>query len=424
VRGKRLTVYLGEADQLHRAPLYLAVLRRLKAEGCAGATVTRGIAGFGPHSQIKTARLVDLSLDLPIVVTVVDRPERIERWAAIASEMLAAGLVTVEDVEVRFHSPAFTAGVPDVEVRDVMSTDPETVSPDAPIRTVVQMLLERDYTVLPVVDAERRVVGVVGDWDLLTRGHIPATIRAHAAAGAEALDAMLRELAASEVRVREVMTTPAVTTRDTARLPEAARLMHQRRLKRLPVVDETGRLVGVLGRIDILAAVAAGAAGRTAPRSVRLPQEHCLVGEIMEREVPVVTEATPLDEVLERLVASPVHDVIVTDTRGQPVGIITETDVLARVEAAERPGLLTLLRSRWNREAARVVRRSSGKRASDVMAAPVVTVAETAPVLEALTVSATRRVKQLAVVDATGRFVGMVTRPALLGASLDLVGRS
>lgn len=423
MRGKRLTVYLGEADQVQHGPLYLALLRRLKAEGCAGATVTRGIAGFGPHSQIKTARLVDLSLDLPIVVTVVDRPERVERWAAIAAEMLAAGMVTVEDVEIRFSSPAFTAGVPDVEVRDVMSGEPEAVAPDVPLQEVVRILAAREYDALPVVDGERRVLGVVGDHDLLRAGHLPGTIRAHAAAGANALERLLRELAASEVTVAEVMSAPAVTVRADARLPEAARLMHDRRLKRLPVVDEAGRLVGVLGRIDILATVAAGAAGRTAPRSVRLPQEHRLVGEIMERDVPVVTEATPLDDVLDRLVASPVHDVVVTDAEGRPVGIVTEADVLARVEAAEQAGLVTRLRSRWNREAARTVRRSSGKRASDVMGTPVVTVRDGAPVLEALTLSATRHVKQLPVVDEAGRFVGLVTRAALLAASLDLARR-
>lgn len=420
MRGKRLTIYLGEADQLQHAPLYLALLRRLKAEGCAGATVVRGIAGFGPHSQIKTARLVDLSLDLPIMVSVVDRPERIERWAAVAAEMLAAGVVTVEDVEIRFSSPAFTAGVPDVEVRDVMSTDPEAVAPETRLRDVVRILAERAYDALPVVDCARRVVGVVGDQDLLTKGHLPGTIRAHAAAGTEVLERLLRGLAASETTVAQVMSAPAVTVQADARLPEAARLMHDRRLKRLPVVDEAGRLVGVLGRIDILATVAAGVAGRTAPRSVRLPQEHRLVREIMERDVPVVTESTPLDDVLDRLVASPVHDVVVTDAEHRPVGIVTEADVLARVETAEKPGLLTRLRSRWNREAARTVRRSSGKRASDVMGTPVVTVRDSAPVLEALTLSATRHVKQLPVVDDAGRFVGLVTRSALLAASLDL----
>jgi len=424
MRGKRMTVFLGEADQLHHAPLYLALLRRLKAEGCAGATVTRGIAGFGPHSQIKTARLVDLSLDLPIVVTVVDRPERIGRWAEIAAEMLAAGVVTVEEVEVHFHSPAFTGGVPDVEVRDVMSADPETVSPDAPIREVAQALLEREYTVLPVVDADRRVVGVVGDWDLLTRGLIPGTIRAHVAAGSQALEELLRHLATTELEVRDVMTAPAVTTLASARLPEAARLMHDRHLKRLPVVDESGRLVGVLGRIDVLATVATGFAGRTAPRSVRLPQEHRVAGEIMERDVPAVTEGMPLDDVIDLLLGSRVHDVVVTDAERRPIGIITETNLLERIDPAERPGLLTVLRSRWNPEAARTVRRSYGKRAGDVMASPVVTVRESEPVIDALTISATRHVKQLPVVDDAGRLVGVVTRPALLGASLDIAGRT
>ncbi|HKA29061.1 MAG TPA: DUF190 domain-containing protein [Candidatus Binatia bacterium] len=420
MRGKRMTVFLDETDQWHHRALYLAILDRLKAAGCAGATAVRGIAGFGPHSHIiKTARFVDVRMDLPMVITVIDLPDRIERFAAEVAGMLSGGAIVLEDVEVHFYSAGFRGGLPDVTVADVMSRAPEFVTPDTPLVEVVRRLLERGYTVMPVVDSDRRVVGVIGDQDLLSRGIISERLHIHRAA-AEVPHDTLQRLASNGGMVRDVMTAPAVTVHESTHVPEAARLMHDRRLKRLPVIDDAGRLVGVLGRFDILSSIASGYARRTAPRSAQLPQEHRTVGEIMERDVPTVAETAPLGDVIERLLDSTVHEVIVVDPERRPVGIITTANVLVRADPAERPGLLTQLRSRWSAEARRQVRRTYGQRAGDVMASRVVTVRDTDPVITALTLSATKHLKRPPVVDAQGKLVGVVGRPALLAASLDL----
>jgi CBS domain-containing protein len=206
--------------------------------------------------------------------------------------------------------------------------------------------------------------------------------------------------------------------RDTP-VKDAAHLMHVHRLKRLPVVDEDDRLVGVIGRLDILESIVSGHARRMAPHAP-LPQEHRIVGEIMDPDVPSVAETAPLVEVVDELLASGVKRVLVLGADGRPVGIVTDTDVVARIDPRERPSVLTLLRSRWNEDAKRQVRRSYGQRAADVMTSPVVTVAEDASVMEALALTVTRHVKRLPVVARDGRVVGMVSRPALLAASLDL----
>jgi CBS domain-containing protein len=264
------------------------------------------------------------------------------------------------------------------------------------------------------------VLGVIGDQDLLSRGVISESLHVYRAAGAEIPHDTLGRLTSNGDVVRDVMKAPALTVRESARVPEAARLMHDQHLKRPPVVDDAGHLVGVLGRFYILSSIASGYARRTAPRTVPLPQEHRTVGEIMERGVPTVAETTPLGDVVERLLDSAVHEVIVVDAEWRPVGIITAANVLVRVDPVERPGLLTQLRIRWNADAKRQVRRVYGQRAADVMASPVVTVRDTDPVMTALTLSATKHVKRPPVVDAMGRLVGVVGRPALLAASLDV----
>jgi CBS domain-containing protein len=285
---------------------------------------------------------------------------------------------------------------------------------------LVELLLDRDHTVVPVTDADGRVIGVVGDHDLIESGMTSASLSLHKAGDPNTVQEVLRSLASAGRTVQEAMTTPAMTVADTAPLKDAARIMHDRNLKRLPVVDADGRLVGVLGRLDVLSAVAKGYERHSAPPAHRLPWEHRRVADFMERDVPTVTETTPLDDVVEKLLASNVKRVAVVDDDRRLVGMITDTDILARVDPRERPGVFTQLRSRWNKDADRKVRRAYGKRAADVMTSPPVSVRDHEPVIVALTLSAMRHVKRLPVVDSDGRLVGIVSRPALLAASLDV----
>lgn len=105
-QAKRLRIYIGESDQWRGKALFTAIVERCRREGFAGATVLRGIEGFGAHSRIHTARILQLSEDLPIVVEIVDTPERIDALAPILDEMVQEGLVTIEEV----HVLKYTAG--------------------------------------------------------------------------------------------------------------------------------------------------------------------------------------------------------------------------------------------------------------------------------------------------------------------------
>jgi len=98
--GKLLRLFIGESDTWEGKPLYRAIVERVRAEGLAGATVIRGIEGFGASSVLHTTRLLELSSDLPIVVEIVDREDRIERILPVLDEMIGDGLLTVERVHV------------------------------------------------------------------------------------------------------------------------------------------------------------------------------------------------------------------------------------------------------------------------------------------------------------------------------------
>jgi hypothetical protein len=101
--GYLLRIFVGESDKHEGKPLYEWLVLEARKAGLAGATVLRGIEGFGAHSRLHTAKILRLSEDLPIVVEVVDALEKIEAFMPIVDRAIGEGLATLERVKVRFY---------------------------------------------------------------------------------------------------------------------------------------------------------------------------------------------------------------------------------------------------------------------------------------------------------------------------------
>ncbi|WP_432074550.1 DUF190 domain-containing protein [Streptomyces wuyuanensis] len=99
-RALRVTIFIGESDIWHHKPLYTEIVHRAHKAGLAGASVFRGIEGFGASSLIHTARLLSLSEDLPVAVVIVDDEQRIRAFLPQLDELVAEGLVILDDCEV------------------------------------------------------------------------------------------------------------------------------------------------------------------------------------------------------------------------------------------------------------------------------------------------------------------------------------
>ena len=98
--GYLLRVFVGESDKHGHIPLYEAIVLKARETGLAGATVLRGVMGFGRHSVMHTAKILRLSEDLPLIVEIVDSLENIERFLPILDTMVLEGLVTLEQIRV------------------------------------------------------------------------------------------------------------------------------------------------------------------------------------------------------------------------------------------------------------------------------------------------------------------------------------
>lgn len=104
-QGLLVRIYIGESDHWQGQPLYSAIVRFLRERGIAGATVLRGIEGFGAKAHVHTTRILQLSQDLPILVEVVDQEDRLRAILPELDDMVSGGLITLERVEVIAYRP-------------------------------------------------------------------------------------------------------------------------------------------------------------------------------------------------------------------------------------------------------------------------------------------------------------------------------
>lgn len=415
-RAKRVRIYVNEDDRAGGKPLHLALVELLRKENAQGATVLRALEGFGAGGQIHVGHLVDVAPRLPVIVEWIDSAEQVERLAPRIRELVRHGFITVDDTEVLLYEPHPVRDLPaTVTVGDVMSREVVAVSRGTPVREVVELTLGKRYRAVPVVE-DGHPVGIVTSSDLVQRGGLGVRIDLLRSLEKPELHEILERLSRQSRTAAEVMTASPVTVAVTTPLPDAAEVMARGRLKRLPVVDAAGKLVGVVSRLDLLRT----AAGRFSRREAT-PRELGLVGDqplsrVMRRHVATVHPETPLPEVFQAVVSTRLDRVLVVDGERRVVGIVTDAELLERITPALRPGAIRALMQRLpfahpKDEASAHVR---GRTAAELMTHAFATAGEETLLSDAIATMLRGNHKVLAVTGAAGQLVGIVDRADLL----------
>jgi CBS domain-containing protein len=441
-KAQALTIYVGESDQWQGTSLYVALVQYLREQGCAGATVTRAIAGYGAGMRLHTTHGWHWSSQAPVIIQVIDQPDRLQRLLPHIQEMLGGGLMTLHEVDVLKYTHARSHGIPShLPVRQIMETSVVTVQPTTPIATVIDILLAAPFRVLPVVDADQRLLGIISTGDLITAKILPmrrGLVRMALALDEQSAEVTRQPLDQARVQAitaQDVMNRQVRTIEPERPAREAACLMVETGLRRLPVVSAEGILQGMLTRADLLQLVVTSplmtpAPTGTSPLEQRktptdVPLQQRPIGDYATPNVATVSPDSPLSDVIDALMLSPFKRVVVIDAERHVVGIISDVDLLAKIQEENRPLLLRWLIS-WARKTAKLVPtgalRSSGGTAhvaADVMNREVVTVTETTSVQETVTLMMRTHRKALPVVTPEKQLLGVVGRSGLLRLLLE-----
>ncbi len=407
-KAKRLMIYIGESDKWRGKSLHVALLETLRTQGMAGATVTRGLAGFGAHSVVHTANILVLSLDLPLIIQVVDTPEKIETVLKVIAPMVGEGLITLDDVEVVKYTHRYLNPLPaDRHVSDVMTRKVITLIDTTPVADAWEKMLKHLLKALPVLNAHGEVVGMLTDEDLLERANLQQHLSIAERLDEKTLQAEITALRSSPLKVVDVMTSPAITIRGDEPLSIAAARMAEHGIKRLPVLDEKGKLIGVLSRVDVLKQVISEEAKK---RAAKAPSGAArTLGDIMISEIPTIEENAQLADVVARFLEAGTRRLIVVNEAGQPLGMISDADAVTRVQPAAQRGVMQALRGRKNIPDEKVT-------ASQLMSRQVLSASPETPLTEATHLMLSQKRKWMVVVDANGKAIGLVDRQVLFKA--------
>lgn len=409
----RVSIYIGENDHYQGRPLYLAILELLKAEGASGATVLRGLAGFGAHSRIHTASLVTLSTDLPIVVVWVDDTRRVERILPRIQGMVDAGLITTDAVDVVQYAPGRQTAPLDGPVVDIMREEVVTVAPSTPVAEVMALLLQRELRSVPVVDDSARPVGIITDGDLLRRANLLVRLGLQEELSGAEVHTQLAALQRSGLTAAEIMTQPVITIHSNDSVRHAALIMAEKELKRLPVVNDRGHLVGWVSRIDLFRTLDYHFIA--APPLTPGQAQGASVAELMITDVATVAPGASIEAVLHALEQNNRRRVIVVDEQRRVLGIITDKDILRRSRLRSHPTLLhRIQRLLGVDDEARELLPPSSERAVDLMTTPVYSVRADTPLPKALHLMIQHNIKRMPVVNDSGQLLGLLGRNSVL----------
>lgn len=409
-KAKRLMIYIGESDKWRGKALHVALLETLRTQGMAGATVTRGLSGFGAHSVVHTANILALSMDLPLIIQVIDTPEKIDAALKTIAPMVGEGLITLDDVKVIKYTHRYLNPLPaDKHVSDVMTHKVITLTDTMPVAEAWERMLKHLLKALPVLNKNGEVVGVLTDEDLLDRAGLEQRLSIAERLDEKILQTELNSLRSSPLKVADVMTSPAITTRGDEPLSIAAARMSEHGIKRLPVLDEKGKLIGVLSRVDVLKQVVSKEAKK---RAAQAPTGAArTLGDIMIPEVPTIEEGAQLADVIARFLEAGTRRLIVTDDAGRPLGMISDADAVTRVQPASQRGVMQALRGRKNVPDEKIT-------ASQLMSRQVLSASSDTSLTEATHMMLAQKRKWMVVVDANGKAIGLVDRQVLFKAMM------
>lgn len=383
----------------------------------ARCIVTRGIGGVFENGEVATQSLLVLSYNMPLKIEIILPSAELDVVLPMVEEMVCEGIVAVRTMRVQSHKTERRLLPRHFRVKDVMTPSPKSVTPSTSLKEVAELLMSSIFTGAPVVDKDNRPIGIITQGDLIYRARMPVRLGLLAVSDQGKVTSVLKSLAPKQTR--EAMTSPAVTISEDAPTTEAVNLMVQKEVKRLPVVDKHEKLSGMLSRLDIFRTVMQESPNWETFRGQNIQVNNPrVVADIMRRDTVAVPAETPVEEVLRVIDKNDIQRVAVLDQDKTFLGLISDRDLLTAF-TDYHPGIWDYFIS-WMPFSERG-RAKKGlnlhlrlRTAAEVMKTRLITVREDTPIEDAIGLMTEKALKRLPVLDADGKFKGMISRDALL----------
>jgi CBS domain-containing protein len=416
---KAIEIFTSEEARYMKRPLSDAVMQYIKElKIAARCIITRGVAGCYENGELTTTRLEILSFNLPVRIYIIIPAAESDRVLNGLNEMVTDGIIALHDLSVISHRTRKSFFPRQLLVRDVMTTAPKYVTADTSLSDATRLLISHVFTGLPVIDDQKRPIGMVTQGDLIYKGGLPVRLGLLKESDHDSRESLIHQLGSRNVS--EVMTAPAVIISADKPLAYAVELMEDKRVKRLPVTNVEGSLVGMLSRIDIFRTVMREAPDWNAFKSQNIEVNHLKqVKDILRRDTQTVFAETTLDEVIRIIDRNDIQRVAVVDVQGRLLGLISDRDLLRYFKPEQENvwHLLSKLKHPFKPDSGGdndLQQRLAKTTADAVMTTVLVTVNEDMLIEDGIRLMVDKGLKRLPVVDAEGRFKGMISRDSLL----------
>jgi len=372
----------------------------------ARCVVYRGIEGCYENGEIATKRMVAMSNDLPVIIEIMLPDAEAERVVSKLESIVIDGLVSVVPTEVTsYHAPNNLIPAR-ISVKDIMTEQPLDGHPDFTVRIAVELLLDNNLKCLPIVDEEKKLLGILTQSDLIKRASMPVRLGLLKMLIPDHLKNWMKRAEATSVA--EVMTLNPKSVRDNTSAKSALHMMVAFNLKRLPVINSNEELCGILSRIDLLKALAAARVDTPANphEEPALLTASKYVRDLSMRDGLSLRMDTPLASALESLTRDEAQRAAVVDQQGKLVGLLTDTMLLGALDAYNSlgHGILHVIPNR----------KDKSRTVSEIMKRDIISVSESTTLEDAIALMTKIGLKRIPVVDDTGVFRGMIRRDSIM----------
>jgi len=417
-----IEIFTSEDVKYQGKPIATAIIDCVRnSKIAARCIVSKAIAGCYENGEVASNNIELLSYNMPLKIEIILPSAELDMLLPKIEELVVDGIIAVEDMAVKTHRTTSKLIPSYLRVKDVMTANPICVTESTTAGEILTILLGANFNVVPVVDSNKRPIGIITQGDLIKKAGVPIHLGLLAEFEKSKVEQYLEGVASK--KAKEFMSSPVKTVFEDKLLSEAVDRMIANNLKRMPVVNKEGHITGMLSRLDIFKIITAKTPDwkRFKNQNVKV-SDIKYVRDIMERDIHTVKKNTPVDEIIRFIDSNEIEHVAVIDDSGHLVGIISDRDIVGFF-AEHKAGLIDYLLARLplseiSKRHEDLIKKTKMKIAADVMKSDLITVSEEARIDEAINLMVKHVIKLLPVVDENNIFKGMISRDALLRAGL------